>query len=97
MQAKQSLFITLFVLKPIKCVAGPKDHSGATPAYLNTSEKSAPNVINARQEGVSIPYINSMYEFRKMVILTCVWQDSKKHRCIEQSFGCCGRGRGWDG
>ena len=22
-------------------------------------------------------------------------QDSKRHRCIEQSFGLCGRGRGW--
>ena len=23
-------------------------------------------------------------------------RDSKRHRCIEQSFGLCGRGRGWD-
>ena len=23
-------------------------------------------------------------------------RDSKRHRCIEQCFGLCGRGRGWD-
>ena len=27
------------------------------------------------------------------------WEDAKqqkRHRCIEQYFGLCGRGRGWD-
>ena len=24
------------------------------------------------------------------------WRQQKRHRCIEQSFGLCGRGRGWD-
>ena len=23
-------------------------------------------------------------------------KQQKRHRCIEQSFGLCGRGRGWD-
>ena len=23
-------------------------------------------------------------------------RQQKRHRCIEQSFGLCGRGRGWD-
>ena len=35
-------------------------------------------------------------EFRKMVTITLYARQQKRHRCIEQSFGPCGRGRGWD-
>ena len=35
-------------------------------------------------------------EFRKMVMITLYAKQQKRHRCIEQSFGLCGRGRGWD-
>ena len=35
-------------------------------------------------------------EFRKMVMITLCVRQQKRHRCIEQSFGLCGRGRGWD-
>ena len=35
-------------------------------------------------------------EFRKMVMLTLYARQQKRHRCIEQSFRLCGRGRGWD-
>ena len=34
-------------------------------------------------------------EFRKMVI-TLYGKQQKRHRCTEQSFGLCGRGRGQD-
>ena len=34
-------------------------------------------------------------EFRKMVTITLYVRQQKRHRCIEQSFGLCGRGRGW--
>ena len=33
-------------------------------------------------------------EFRKMVMITLYAREQKRHRCIEQSFGLCGRGRG---
>ena len=33
-------------------------------------------------------------EFRKMVMITLYARQQKRHRCIEQSFGICGRGRG---
>ena len=33
-------------------------------------------------------------EFRKMVMITLYARQQKRHRCIEQSFGLCGRGRG---
>ena len=33
---------------------------------------------------------------RMMVMITLYARQQKKHRCIEQSFGLCGRGRGWD-
>ena len=32
-------------------------------------------------------------EFRKMVTITLYARRQKRHRCIEQSFGLCGRGR----
>ena len=35
-------------------------------------------------------------EFRKMVTITLYERQQKRHRCIEQSFGLCGRGRGCD-
>ena len=35
-------------------------------------------------------------EFRKMVMITLYARQQKRHRCIEQAFGLCGRGRGWD-
>ena len=34
-------------------------------------------------------------EFRKMVMITLYVRQQKGHRCIEQSFGLCGRGQGW--
>ena len=35
-------------------------------------------------------------EFRKMVTMTLYARQQKRHRCIEQTFGLCGRRRGWD-
>ena len=35
-------------------------------------------------------------EFRTMVMITLYARQQKRHRCIEQSFGLCGRGRWWD-
>ena len=34
-------------------------------------------------------------EFRKMVTITLCTRQQKKHWCIDQSYGLCGRGRGW--
>ena len=31
-----------------------------------------------------------------MVTITLYVRQQKRYRCIEQSFGLCGRGRGWD-
>ena len=35
-------------------------------------------------------------EFRKMLMITLYEKQKKRHRCIEESFGLCGRRRGWD-
>ena len=35
-------------------------------------------------------------EFRKTVTITLYARHQERHRCIEQSFGLCGRKRGWD-
>ena len=35
-------------------------------------------------------------EFRKMVTITLYAKQKMRHRCTEQTFGLCGRRRGWD-
>ena len=35
-------------------------------------------------------------EFRKMVTTTLYARQQKRHRYREQTFGLCGRRRGWD-
>ena len=35
-------------------------------------------------------------EFRKMVMTALYARQQKRHRYKEQSFGLCGRRRGWD-
>ena len=35
-------------------------------------------------------------EFKKKVTMTVYARQQKRHRCKEQTFGLCGRGRGWD-
>ena len=35
---------------------------------------------------------NILMKFRKMVTITLYARKQKRHRCIEQSFGLCGRG-----
>ena len=35
-------------------------------------------------------------EFRKMLMITLYAKQKKRHRSMEQTFGLCGRGRGWD-
>ena len=34
-------------------------------------------------------------EFRKMVTMTLYTRQQKRHRCKEETFGLCGRRRGW--
>ena len=35
-------------------------------------------------------------EFRKILMITLYAKQKKRHRSMEQTFGLCGRGRGWD-
>ena len=42
------------------------------------------------QYSILIHYV----EFRKKVTITLNARQQKRHRCIEQSFGLCGRGKG---
>ena len=40
--------------------------------------------------------LTHIYGIRKMVMITLYARQQKTHRCIEQSFGLCGRERGGD-
>ena len=40
--------------------------------------------------------LTHIYEFIKMVMMTLYVRQQKRHRCKEQTFGLCGRRRGWD-
>ena len=35
-------------------------------------------------------------ELRKMITITLYVRQQKRHRCIEQYFGLCGKGQGQD-
>ena len=35
-------------------------------------------------------------EFRKMLMIIPYARQQKRHRCIEQTLGFCGRGKVWD-
>ena len=59
-----------------------------TGAYYTEWSKSE------RKTAISI--LMHILEFRKMVTITLYVRQQKRHRCIEQSFGLCGRGRGRD-
>ena len=41
-------------------------------------------------------YSRIYMEFRKMVTITLYTRQQKRHWCIEQSYGLCGRWRGWE-
>ena len=43
-----------------------------------------------------IEYTNIYMELRKMVTITLYTRQQKRHWCIEQSYGLCGRGRRWE-
>ena len=72
--------------------------------------QAPPSLGFSRQEHWSgLPFPSPMHESekwkwsrsvesdsRKMVRITLYATQQKRHRCIEQSFGLCGRGRGWD-
>ena len=40
--------------------------------------------------------IHTEETIRMMEMITLYARQQKRHRCIEQTFGLCGRGRGWD-
>ena len=45
----------------------------------------------------SIQYTNAyIWNLERWIIITLYVRQRKRHRCIEQSFGLCARGRGWD-
>ena len=62
------------------------DETGANYTEWSKPERKTP-----------IQYTSCIYmEFRKMVTITLYARQQKRHRCLEQAFGLCGRGRGWD-
>ena len=40
--------------------------------------------------------LDALDKLEKVKIKTLYARQQKRHRCIEESFGLCGRGRGWD-
>ncbi|KAB0372398.1 hypothetical protein FD755_016190 [Muntiacus reevesi] len=50
-----------------------------------------------KREPIIQSEVNQKEKHQKMVTITLYARQQKRHRCIEQSFGLCGRGRGWDG
>ena len=49
-----------------------------------------------RKKNTNTVFSHIYMEFRKMVMTTLYERQQKRHKCIEQSFGLCGRRQGWD-
>ena len=52
--------------------------------------------IKKRRQEYTEELYKKYMKFRKMVTITLYTRQQKRHRYTEQSFGLCGRGRGWD-
>ena len=50
----------------------------------------------ARKINTNTVYSCMYKDFRKMVTITLYAKQKKRHRFTEQTFGLCGRRRGWD-
>ena len=50
----------------------------------------------SRKKNTNTIYQCIYMEFRKMVTMTLLVRQQKRYRCKEQTFGLCGRRRGWD-
>ena len=51
--------------------------------------------VSQKEKHQSVYYCIYM-EFRKTVIMSLYAMQQKRHRCIAQTFGHCGRRQGWD-
>ena len=52
-------------------------------------------LIKVKEEGEKVGLKLNIQKTKIIIFLAYVKQ-KKRHRCIEQSFGLCGRRRGWD-
>ena len=52
--------------------------------------------FSQKKKKTPIQYTNIYMEFRKMAMTTLYARQEKRHRCVFQTFGLRGRGRGWD-
>ena len=50
----------------------------------------------SQKEKLQYSILMYIYGIRKMVTITLYARQQKIHRCIEQTFGLCGRGKEWD-
>ena len=59
------------------------------------TERSKPE--KKKKTKTPVQYTNAyIWNLEKMVTITLYAREQKRHRCIEQSFGLCGKGRGWN-
>ena len=59
-------------------------------------EPNIHNEVSQRERNTNTVYLRIYVEFRKMVTMTLYVRQQKRLRCKEQTFGLCGRRRGWD-
>ena len=52
--------------------------------------------VSQKKKKTPIQYTNPYIWNLERLTITLYARQQKRHRCIEQSFGLCGKGRGWD-
>ena len=69
-------------------------------SLISKIHKQLTQLINRKKKKQQQPPIKiwaEIYmEFRKMVTMILYARQQKRHRCEDETFGLCGRRRGWD-
>ena len=67
-----------------------------TKRYSQIQSKSRTHILSSQRKRIIKTYRGEKIILTIKILNSLYMRQQKRHGCIEQSFGLCGRGRGWD-